>query len=256
MTANEDSLIVTMEDLQQNILKYGLDIFPPLDVGNEMTRTHDLFRTLREQWPDFYQELNFRPESGKFKVLASFKLKGGKSVTFPTLTLTKRGPVFAFPRRLPDPLGEYAFEGDYDEVFLSSLAILRKEFPGTSVLRMGVVREAVFSTGKSNAVPYLADRFGTFQGTKSMGGGVVLSFRDDLCNVRIKLDTIEIRQEHKVSKSGLVLSDETNYGFQVSLDVNNIEMRPQEMHEIETTIERAHSFWPKGLLEFINWRKV
>jgi len=255
MASDSDVLNVTLDDLQQHIVKYGLDVFPPLDVRNEVTRTHDLFQALQEGWPDLYQELNFRPQSGEFKVLTSLESKAG-SIKHPTLVFTQRGPMFAFACRLPDPLGVYHREGDLDEVVLSSLAVIRKTFPGIDVLRIGLVRELVFTTGKTISVPYLADRFGVFSGTAPKGGSVRLTFQDDRCNVRITIGTIEIRRQAHVAMSGQVLTDELAYGLQVVFDVNNIEMRPQETADIETTLQRARSLWPKELLDFVNWRRA
>lgn len=254
-TPDDEALKISYQDLVQHVVTYGLDIFPPLDVRNEVTRTHDLFQSLQDRWPELYQELNFRPQSGELKVLALFEFRKG-SVKFPTLTLTQRGPIFAFPRRFPDPLGEYDYKENLDEVFLSSLAVMRTTFPGLDVLRLGLVQEAVFSTGKTNSVPYLANRFGTFPKTNPKGGNVTLTFRDDQCNVQIKIETVEIRKQAQVRTIGRVLSDELTYGVKIKLDVNNVELRPQEPSDIETTLVRAHGLWPEELLRFINWKGI
>lgn len=251
MDANDNSLLLSLDDLQQHVVKYGFDVFPPLDVRNERARAFDLFAGLQENCPELFQEVNFRPDTGELTVMTSYQF-GQSSAKTATLTLTPRGPVFAIPLRLPDPLGEISHKHDLDDVVMSALGKMRKSFPGLSVLRIGLIREVVFNTGKSDSIPFLARRFGCFRNTNPKGGNVTLTFQDDNCNVRVKIDTIEIRRQAQVKGSGHVLTDELSYGLQVMLDVNNIEMRPQEAHEIENTLVRAKGLWPKELLEFLN----
>lgn len=248
-----DDLIISLDDLQQHIVKYGFDIYPPIDVRNEVTRTHDLFQALQERWPKIYQELSFRPQSGEFKVGASFEFHE-QTIKFATLVLTQRGPVFGFPIRLPDPLGGHEHEEQLDELVLASLGLIRKTFPRFDVLRVGLVRETMFGTGQSDSAPYLTNRFGVFPGTVAQGGKALLTFHDDTCNVRVTIDTVQIQRKSQMKAGGRVLSEESSYGLKVDLDVNNKEMRPQETSEIEMVIQRAHSLWPKEMLDFINWK--
>lgn len=250
-TPDDTALKISLEDLEHHVVKYGLDVFPPPDMRDDMTHAQDLFRSLREEWPDLYQDLSLSPERNEFRIEAAFSGKG-KTARFPTLVFTRRGPVFAYPRRFPEPIGQLLHKADLDDIFWKSFRLLRKNFPTIQVLRLGLVNEAVFNTRTTNFVPYLASRFGSFPGTKIVGGNVSLTFRDDRCNVRVKLETVEIRRQVQTAAVGRVASEEINFGLQVSLDVNNAEIRPQNESDILLTLERSHCLWPEALLQFIN----
>ena len=247
-----ESLNITLGDLQQHIVSYGVDVFPPFDLHNAVTRTHDLFQLLQETWPSLYQEESFRPGSNEFQVLATFTFAAG-TVKLPTLTFTQRGPVFKFPLQLPDPLGVIE-QGNVEEIFLEALGRVLRAFPGTQALRIGLVRELTFSTGKENSGPYLTSRFGSIAGATPTGGGVRISFRDEKSNIRVEVQTIKIEREAK-SPIGVTVKQEGDYGLKVLFDVNNSALRPQSDSDIQTTLKRASSLWPDGLLSFLNWRR-
>ncbi len=248
-----DSLTITLDDLQQHVVRYGLDVLPPIDVRNETTRAHDLFRSFQERWSQFYQEFSFRPQSGELAILAAYGSNRGV-VKIPTFTLTRRGPVLRFPLRLQD-LGDFNQDQDLDEVFRGSLGLTRKTFPGLQIYRVGLVRELVFGTGQTPSIPYLSSRVGTFPGAAPRGGQILVAFRDSLCNIRVKVQTIEMRRVTRTPTVHL-LSDQPEYGLQVEFDVNNVEMKPQSDADLESTLQRAHSLWPKELLRFINWSET
>ncbi len=250
-TPDDAALAISSEDLEQHVVKYGLDVFPPLDMRTETTHAQDLFSSLREDLPELYQELSFAPDRNEFRIGATFTGKGGMT-KYPTLVFTQKGPVFAFPCLFPDPIGRCTHKAELDDIFWQSFGLLRKNFPTVEVLRLGLINEAVFNTGKTNFVPYLAKRFGSFPGATLVGGRATLSFRDELCNVRVQLQTIEIHRQARAPATQHVVSQEMDFGVQVTLDVNNIEMKRQGESDIQSTLERAHSLWPKALLEFIN----
>ncbi|MCH7812891.1 MAG: hypothetical protein IID40_02605 [Planctomycetes bacterium] len=240
--------------MDQHILKYGVDVFPPLNVRDETTRANDLFRELNTSWPEVFQELSFRPDTNEFQILSSFQMREG-TAKMATVTLTPRGPAFAFPLRF-GPLGMYEHKTEPEEVFLGSLAVIQEKFPGVQVLRVGLIRELVFSTGRTLSAPYLAHRYGTFPGAESRGGNTTISFRDDRCNIRVKIDTVEVRKQARLPATRQVMEEKLEYGLAVNFDVNNVEMTPQSISDIHRTLERANSLWPKDLLDFLNWRKA
>lgn len=252
-TPDDTTLAISWADLEHHVVKYGLDVFPPPDMRADMTHAQDLFHSLREEWPHLYQDLSLSPERNEFRIEATFSGQG-KTARFPTLVFTARGPVFAYPLLFPKPIGQLNHKADFDDIFWKSFRLLKKSFPTIQVLRLGLINEAVFNTGKTNFVPYLASRFGSFPGAKIVGGSVSLTFQDERCNVRVKLETIEIRRQVQTAAVGRVVSEEINFGLQVSLDVNNIEIRPQNESDILLTLERGHCLWSEALLQFINSR--
>lgn len=247
-----DNLTVSTEDLIHHVLKFGVDCFPPIDVRAEITHAHDFFERLQSRWPDVYQEIVYRPQSGEFQIIATYKSSKG-DVKVPALVLSQRGPVFILPKKI-QPLGDVNQSLEPDVVFMQSLTIARSVFPGRKVLRVGLIRELVFGTGKSTSVPYLAERFGGFPGASARGGNALLAFRDERCNIHVNVSTTEIHRQ-ATTPTKQVISDETTYGLKVEFDVNNIEMKPQEDADILMTLERANSLWPQELLQFINWRE-
>ncbi len=252
-TPDDTTLKISWEDLEHHVVKYGLDVFPPPDMRADMTHAQDLFHSLREEWPHLYQDLSLSPERNEFRIEATFSGQG-KTARFPTLVFTARGPVFAYPLLFPKPIGQLNHKADFDDIFWKSFRLLKKSFPTIQVLRLGLINEAVFNTGKTNFVPYLASRFGSFPGAKIVGGSVSLTFQDESCNVRVKLETIEIRRQVQTAAVGRVVSEVINFGLQVGLDVNNIEIRPQNESDILLTLERGHCLWSEALLQFINTR--
>ncbi len=249
---DKSDLRVTLDDLQHHVIKYGLNVFPQPDVRNERTRAHDLFQSLQEKWPRLYQELSFTPELNQFNILANFRFDRGQ-VKAPTLVFTQQGPVFAFPIRLPDPMGDFHHDHNLEEVFLGSLALLQKSFPGTQVLRVGLVRELMFEIGQTDPIPFLSERFGSFPNAESKGGTVKLTFRDGRCNINVAVETAIVQRQHRMHGARQPVSDEQCFGFKVTLDVNNVELRSQSPEDIEWTLKRADGLFPKALLQFMNW---
>lgn len=255
----EDSshnLAISLDDLEVHLVRFGLDVFPPLDFRDETTRAHELFRLLHDQRPDIYQELTYRPSANEFTVQASFGGERG-AAKIPTLTLAPRGPVFRFPRRLPEPIGDVELGDsrsleDLEAVFFASLNVIRRCAPGLTILRAGLVQELVFSMGQTSTVPWLASRFGGISGAQPHGGNVKLTYADDRCNALVTVETVQLQRQATLA-SGADVAQAVGFGLKVELDVCNREMRPQEPAEIQMTLQRAHSLWPNELLTFLNW---
>jgi hypothetical protein len=249
--ADHADLTVTLDDLLEHVVRYGVDIFPPVDFRTELTRAQDLFSRLHEKWPAYYRELDFAPENNQFRAFTTWSQAGG-TARCPSLAIVPRGPVFMYPLRLPPPLGEIQHSLDLDGLFMDSLRQLRKTFPGREVLRAGLVRHLVFSTGRTSSVSYINSRFGTFLHSSPTGGEATITFQDGTCNLRARLSTTEIRHEQRLPLTGQVLQVESEYGIKVEFDVNNVQLRPMQEPEIGIVLQRAHSLWPKELIAFIN----
>lgn len=253
MAANDsENLTLTLDDLETHFVRYGLDVFPPLDLRDDTTHAHELFRALNEQWRDLYQELTFSPANNQFSVFASFSGQKG-AAKLGTLVFAPRGPVFRFPRRFPAPTGRVMTPNDLDSVFFGSLTEIRRCFAGLKVLRAGLVQEVIFSTGRTSPIPWLASRFGSIAGTEPRGGSVRLTYRDPRCSILISVETVETHRQVKLA-SGAELNEPTGFGLKVEFDVCNSEMKEQELQDIQMTLERAQSLWPAELLKFLNWR--
>jgi hypothetical protein len=94
----EGSPLFSLDDLVELVELYGVDLFPPLDLGNETTRAQAFFAELRDHWPHLYA--NATIGTTEFKISSSFQFGGGKNLSLDTFGVGPRGPTFIFPRRL------------------------------------------------------------------------------------------------------------------------------------------------------------
>lgn len=240
--------MVTIDDLQVHILKFGIDTFPPIEIPAERTRLNLFFEELTARWPDIYSQLIASSE--RFQISASF---GPARATIPTFELLPRGPVFLYPVKLQPPHGETNIsERAALETFAKARDIFARAVPGRKCMRVGLVREAVFGVEESllhNAVTGQE----ALPGTKFVGGESLAAYRDDRCNVRIKIATVQIARQIAMPV-GMSVTEPAGHGLHVELDVNNAEIRPLEDADIESIVERAASLWPNALVNYIKER--
>lgn len=254
-TQRPNELQVSFGDLKEHIIKFGLDMYPPLDLRSEATRAQDLFLQLQSKWPDYYQEQNFTPMANEFGIFATYDVGVRDKAKVPTLLFMPRGPVFTFPVRfLVSSADQNYGSTNPRKLFDGGVEVLRNIFPGLSCLRIGLVRELIFSTGNTPAAPFISSRFGTFPSTTPKGGNALASFVDDRCNVRVNMEPIEIHRRQGSPAMKNVISDQVEYAIRVRLDVNNNEMKPQSDDDIDMTLQRAEEIWPDQLINFLNWR--
>ena len=244
----------TPDDLTQHVIKFGFDLFPPIRVNTDQIALQNMFDDLQSELPKFFQEIKLNSQANLFAASANFaNPAGGSSAQVQTASLIDRGLVFIMPAEFPTPIGRIAEESDVFEAFDKILPILKKAFPKTTILRMGVVREVVF-TSTSPTGPYLTNRYGSFPPAEPKGGRVIVAFSDQRCNIRVTMESLQMETEHRHGAGNIPMGKELSHALGVNFDVNNIQMVAQEINDIEMTIERARSLWPTKLLEFLNWR--
>jgi hypothetical protein len=165
-----------------------------------------------------------------------------------TFVLTNRGPLFAFPLRLPDPVGETNLEARMQAAFNDMKALFFSAITERKVMRIGLIRDLMFDTGQSPCEGVLSDR-SEFAGARLKGGKRVLLYRDDLCNVRLTFEPAEVMKTTRLPV-GTEVTERQSFGLHVVLDVNNHQPRPLNEADMNQVWERAAGFWPDDLLGY------
>ena len=154
-----------------------------------------------------------------------------------------------FPLLLHDPVGSTALEDRFVEIFAQVSNVLWSGLPGHKILRVGLVRDVIFSTGKSDYTLLVTPRL-DWLGSKLTGGHRLVHYRDDECNIRLQFSPGRIGKTTELPV-GAKVEQPVGFGLKVRLDVNNAEVRPMQDADIKTVIDRALGFWPTELLEYI-----
>ena len=241
----------SQNDIVQHVVSFGLDVHPPVEINNERTRLTMFFEEAREKWPALYEQLTVGERD--FRISKSFRKRtavSGPAIQLDTFVLTPRGPVFVFPLRLPDPVGATELEDDYRNRFAEISKAFWSAVPGHTILRVGLIRDVIFSTGKADCTVLLSGRTDWCK-SKLVGGNRLHSYRDEKYNIRLELSPVKIMQGTQLAV-GARVEQSAGFGLKVSLDVNNIEICPLQDADIDEVIERADGFWPDEVLEYLS----
>ena len=250
-----DKLPLTLDDLAIHVVTIGVDVFPPIEIASERTRLNMFYEEACNRWKDMFERIV--ASESEFTISKTFKHRPeiqGQAVECNTFALTNRGPVFIFPLRLPDPTGVTDLESDYRERFKQIRQLFFSAILERKVMRVGLVREVILSTGETPYLEVLSDE-DTFSGAKLVGGNLRLQYRDDKCNVIVQIEPAEIMKTTKIPV-GQPITQRQSYGLRVRLDVNNAEILPLSEDAIEEVLDRADSFWPDVLLDYVNGRRM
>jgi hypothetical protein len=208
------------------------------------------YEAAHEKWPDVYEQLT--AGDIEFKISKRFRRDpnaAGPAIPIDTFVLTPRGPVFAFPVRLPDPIRETGLDAVYLERFSETRRGFFSAIPGRTILRVGLVREVVFSTEKTNLNSILS-RQSEWAGARLVGGNRLIQYRDDKCNIRLEMRPCEISKTTQLP-IGPRVDERVGYGLWLRLDINNTEVKPLQETDIEDVVTRADGFWPQKVVQYL-----
>ena len=217
-----ESLKLSESDIIHHVVKFGIDIYPTVEIDKERTRLNMFYEEARARYPELCEQLI--AGGREFRISKEFRPSSdaaGPRVRVDTFVLTNRGPVFIIPVRLPDPIGSTGLEDKMLEAFKA-------------------VKGLFFSA--------LAERK-KFSGAKLKSGKCSLVYRDDLCNVRFEFEPAEVMKTTKLPV-GAEITERQSFGLHVLLDVNNHQPKPLEDDDMERVIDRASSLWPDELLKY------
>ena len=238
-----------IEHISQHMVKYGVDLRPPIVPDHEKTKLQDYGNWLIEQFPEAFETLLSGPK--QLQVQRTFVLADGKRAELPTFVLTPRGPVFTFPQRLFIDRSHDLDIPDHDKIFRKALDELRTRFADRAVPRVGVVHEMVFDTGGISSIDLVASNLKNDL------------WRQNVNNLRILLEmpregkniNIEIRPTFlmRTGKPAEVSAEGTQFGIIVNVDINNQHITGNlAKTEVNDILVFAGDFVPEELIKFLN----
>lgn len=229
-----------------------MDVYPPIEIRQERTRLNLFFE---EGKADSHLKFLFgslMSSDREFGVQGTFRQpEDDRQLSHPTFVLTPRGPVFVFPLLLP-PFGRTEITEPVHDLLIQCRDLFFRCVPNRKILRLGLVRDAVFSAGKT-------DLLGLVGGNASLGGAALaggvtqLAFADSKCNIGVGVALGQVGSAAQLPV-GVVVQESPSNAIHIHIDVNNHEIRPLTEADIDEILERAESLWPGAMLDFVNSR--
>jgi len=124
------------EHVSQHMVKYGVDIRPPIVLTQDRTKLQDYCNALIEQFPQVFETLIAGPK--QLRVQKTFVLSNNKRAEMSTFVLTNRGPLFTFPQRLYIDDVQDLDIPQKDKIFRKALEEMRTKFVDRAVTRVSV----------------------------------------------------------------------------------------------------------------------
>lgn len=247
-----ESAVLSTNDLIQHTVTFGMDIYPPVELQNERTRLNMFYEEARAGWPNLFDQLV--TSESEFRISMKFRKRReveGQAISSDTFVLTNRGPVFVFPLRLPDPVGDTGIEASLREDFTQLRKMFFSAFAPRVVMRLGLVRDLVFATGRTKCHELIADQV-CFANAALVGGQTTVTFRDSKHNHLIMVEPVSLARTTQLAV-GPPVREDAGYGLHVRFDINNFDMQqPLQEADIQAVLDRATSLWPDELLEYLH----
>ncbi|OEU60146.1 MAG: hypothetical protein BBJ57_11695 [Desulfobacterales bacterium PC51MH44] len=238
------------EHISQHMVKYGVDIRPPIMLEQDKTKLQDYCNALIDQFPQVFETLIAGPK--QLRVQKTFVLSNNKRAEMPTFVLTVRGPLFTFPQRLYIDGVQDLDIPQKDKIFRKALDELRSKFIDRAVPRVGVVHEFVFDTGQVDSVQILASTFKNDvwrQRTKNLR--ILLETPTEDKNVNVEIRPTQLRRVAR--GGGNAPAQEMGFGIIVNVDINNRKIKGDlTSSEVRDIIAFASDYIPEELIRFLN----
>lgn len=238
------------EHISQHVVKYGVDIRPPIVLEQDRTKLQDYCNALIERFPQVFETLIAGPK--QLRVQKTFILSNNKRAEMPTFVLTVRGTLFTFPQRLYIDGVQDLDIPQKDKIFRKALDELRAKFIDRAVPRVGVVHEFVFDTGQIDAVRILASNFKNDvwrQRTKNLR--ILLEIPTEDKNVNVEIRPTQLRRIAK--GGGNVPAQDMGFGIIVNADINNRKIKGDlNSSEVRDIVAFANDYVPEELIKFLN----
>jgi hypothetical protein len=238
------------EHISQHVVKYGVDIRPPIVLEQDRTKLQDYCNALIEQFPQVFETLIAGPK--QLRVQKTFLLDNNKRAEMPTFVLTVRGPLFTFPQRLYIDGVQDLDIPQKDKIFRKALDELRSKFIDRAVPRVGVVHEFVFDTGQVDSVEILTSIFKNDvwrQKTKNLR--ILLETPTEDKNVNVEIRPTQLRRIAR--GGGNVPAQDMGFGIIVNVDINNRKIKGDlTSSEVRDIVAFANDYVPEELIKFLN----
>ena len=174
-----EPLELRLDDICYHVVKFGMDIYPPVEIREERTHLTMFHEQARARYEQLYDQILLSDK--EFKISKDFRLSEGvqgPSCSVDTFVLVPRGPVFVFPLLLPPPLGVTGLEDKCLDHFDEMRKLFSQCLPDRKTMRAGLIRELVFDTGQTICTPFITKQT-SFASANLAGGSLVMTFRDE-----------------------------------------------------------------------------
>lgn len=245
-----ENFIFNENDVSQHIVRYGVDIRPPIALKQEKERLQSYCNWLIEHFPEVFETLLSGPE--KTIIQKTFSVESDKRIELPTFAMTGRGPLYTFPMRILVRNVEDFDMPARNKIFRSALDRFREIFIGCKAVRVGVVHEIIFDCGNINPVEIIASAM-----NKEL-------WRQRLRNIRIHLESPEDEYNINIDLApayaqqvirGPAGAKRKNIGFGISVkvDINNQKMTEDlDKDTVAAILAFAEDYVPDRLVKFLN----
>ncbi len=242
--------------LDEHVENIGVDVRPPIDIRADRLKIQDYYNQVSDALPHLFESLVQGP--AEFRIQKTLPVVGKGRLDITTFTLTPRGPVFTFPRIIPDVGEDFLWSKDLTADVLQSLARLQQFFPMLRFVRIGKVRTLVFSCGKEDSNKILRERFARNLPPGSVGLSVGWNQSDEQYNRKIQVNSVrkgtlttgkaEVMGQQQIEPTG-------EYGIRVTVDVNNLHLdKALEQEELRSILNYADRFFHDDLINVLNGR--
>ena len=238
------------EKVSQHIVKYGVDMRPPVLPEQDRTKLQDYGNWLVEQFPEVFETLLVAPR--ELRVQRTFLLPNAKRIELATFMLTNRGPVYTFPERLYIDRPHELDIADKDKIFRRVFDELRSRFPDRAVPRVGVVHEIVFDTGFINSLDIVASTLkNDLWRQRAKNVRILLEMPTDDKNVNIEIRPTYLQRTG--TPNGTAAPEDMKFGVIVNVDINNRQVTGDlTKAEISDILAFASDYVPDELIKFLN----
>lgn len=237
------------DKISQHIVKYGVDMRPPVLPEQDRAKLQDYGNWLVGQFPEVFETMLVGPR--ELRVQRTFILPNTKRIELQTFVLTHRGPVFTFPERLYiDRPHELAIP-EKDKIFRKAFDELRAKFAERAVPRVGVVHEFVFDTDYTDSLDVVASslKYELWR-EKAKNLRIVLETPTEDKNVNIELRPTRLQRTGPYGSGG---PQELKFGIIVNVDINNRQVTGDlTKSEVTDILAFASDYVPDELIKFLN----
>lgn len=228
------------------IERIGVDVRPPIEIRLEEERFQTFSKKARKEFPQLFDRMVLGDQ--QFEMLKTLAYPGKSEVEVRTFVMTPRGPVIAFPRRIP----EIDLEPDLPEAnstFVTCMKRFLECFPSQKIIRVGKVNEYVFECGEINSLRLVSDRFVNMQIPETGEVRIRANLRTADYNRIFTIEPVkQMRQTGPYSPP-----EETGFGVKVTADFNNCDL-DKEMGEAGwlTVLNSADLFFRDEMYGVLN----
>ncbi|MGB2806924.1 MAG: hypothetical protein WBC22_04245 [Sedimentisphaerales bacterium] len=238
------------EHISQHVVKYGVDVQPPIVLKQDKTKLQDYCNALIEQFPQVFETLVAGPK--QLRIQNTFMLSNNKRAEMPTFILTARGPLFTFPQRLYiDGIQDFDIP-QKDKIFRKALDEFRAKFIDRAIPRVGVVHEFIFDTGQVDSVQILASNFKNDvwrQRAKNLR--ILLETPMEEKNINVQIRPTQLRRITRGDAN--VPAQDMAFGIIVNVDINNQNIKGDlTSSEVRDIVAFANDYVPEELIKFLN----